>query len=466
MNAGFLYVLINASMPDVVKVGKTERDPEGRAKELSGVTGVPTPFVVVYEELFDDCTVAEQYVHTLLEAGGYRVAANREFFSAPVKVAIEAVIKAKAALGRGESGGQPALVTPPSEPSAISQPEPWEGILGDAKAASWGLGDAIQDLDEAARLYAQAAKLGSAEACYLLAMLNRSEDFPGASDSEALKWLNEGARRGHVPCYAGLATLYLVQRHLPNARKCWARYREAYAGHEDDEYWKEAFFYLLTAADQKVAVPEIESFLRVRGKILGWGEKYMESCVGRGVVAPFDAKKDICLVRYLLRSEESIMRGTVRFWNDEREGGGSVTCEDGQEALLLLRDIVEGNPPPTISQPLAFVPIELEDGRRVACVARLLCGSRLRGEADDLSKEEAIQAATAIGLSSEQLLEARTYPLSDEYWPSMLIMPASFFPRAWNRAEEKGDAAQMMSIAAVLARVIGGQSPPGGARGT
>lgn len=37
---GFLYVLINASMPDVVKVGKTERDPEspgcGHPAELPG----------------------------------------------------------------------------------------------------------------------------------------------------------------------------------------------------------------------------------------------------------------------------------------------------------------------------------------------------------------------------------------------------------------------------------------------
>lgn len=76
MNAGFLYVLINASMPDVVKVGMTERAPEGRAKELSGVTGVPTPFVVVYQEFFDDCSAAEEYVHTLLETRGYRVAIN------------------------------------------------------------------------------------------------------------------------------------------------------------------------------------------------------------------------------------------------------------------------------------------------------------------------------------------------------------------------------------------------------
>lgn len=108
MSDGFLYVLINASMPGVVKVGKTERDPESRAKELSGVTGVPTPFVVVYQEFFDDCSAAEEFVHALLEEGGYRVATNREFFSAPPKVAIQAVVKAKAALGGKGKCQQPS----------------------------------------------------------------------------------------------------------------------------------------------------------------------------------------------------------------------------------------------------------------------------------------------------------------------------------------------------------------------
>ena len=41
-NSGYIYVLINNSMENLVKVGKTSRDAESRAKELSSVTGVPT----------------------------------------------------------------------------------------------------------------------------------------------------------------------------------------------------------------------------------------------------------------------------------------------------------------------------------------------------------------------------------------------------------------------------------------
>ncbi len=43
---GYVYVLMNSSMRGLVKIGKTEREPEERAKELSASTGVPTPFMV------------------------------------------------------------------------------------------------------------------------------------------------------------------------------------------------------------------------------------------------------------------------------------------------------------------------------------------------------------------------------------------------------------------------------------
>ncbi|MEN9595630.1 MAG: hypothetical protein RL236_64, partial [Pseudomonadota bacterium] len=65
-NRGYIYVLANSAMPDLVKVGKTTRTPAERAAELSKVTGVPTPFIVVYEQLVDDCTAAEEFVHTML----------------------------------------------------------------------------------------------------------------------------------------------------------------------------------------------------------------------------------------------------------------------------------------------------------------------------------------------------------------------------------------------------------------
>jgi hypothetical protein len=43
---GYIYVLSNPSMPGIVKVGRTFREPRARAAELSASTGVPTPFKI------------------------------------------------------------------------------------------------------------------------------------------------------------------------------------------------------------------------------------------------------------------------------------------------------------------------------------------------------------------------------------------------------------------------------------
>ena len=81
---GYLYVLANSAMPGIVKIGKTTRSSTERATELSKVTGLPTPFIVVYEQLFENCSSAEMFVHTFLTDKGFRISENREFFSAPV----------------------------------------------------------------------------------------------------------------------------------------------------------------------------------------------------------------------------------------------------------------------------------------------------------------------------------------------------------------------------------------------
>jgi len=79
-------MLLNASMPKLIKVGKTSKSPELRASELSAVTGMPTPFVVAFDVYVADCDEGERRVHTQLR--NYRIAGDREFFAAPVKFAI------------------------------------------------------------------------------------------------------------------------------------------------------------------------------------------------------------------------------------------------------------------------------------------------------------------------------------------------------------------------------------------
>lgn len=88
---GYVYVMVNPSLPDMVKIGMTTKDPNERAKELSTATGVPTPFMLVFYKPFVDCYSTEQRIHQYLEDKGYRVNNNREFFNMPTKLAIDVV---------------------------------------------------------------------------------------------------------------------------------------------------------------------------------------------------------------------------------------------------------------------------------------------------------------------------------------------------------------------------------------
>ncbi|MBG1267185.1 GIY-YIG nuclease family protein [Nostoc sp. WHI] len=88
MAQGFVYVLINPSFPDQVKIGLTEQTSELRAKQLR-TTGVPTPFIVVYDELVSECELVESKLHQRFAA--YRVSSDREFFRIPVRDAVRAL---------------------------------------------------------------------------------------------------------------------------------------------------------------------------------------------------------------------------------------------------------------------------------------------------------------------------------------------------------------------------------------
>jgi hypothetical protein len=73
---GHLYILKNSFIPNLVKIGFTERDPETRAAELSGSTGVPGKFEIVHSWLVAEAASVEERVH--LELASYR--RTGEFF--------------------------------------------------------------------------------------------------------------------------------------------------------------------------------------------------------------------------------------------------------------------------------------------------------------------------------------------------------------------------------------------------
>ncbi|MFK0572042.1 GIY-YIG nuclease family protein [Endozoicomonas sp.] len=63
MGKGFVYVMINPSIPkilDMVQVGKTERSPDERAQELSAATGVPTAFILAFTIITSNTATKQQ----------------------------------------------------------------------------------------------------------------------------------------------------------------------------------------------------------------------------------------------------------------------------------------------------------------------------------------------------------------------------------------------------------------------
>lgn len=78
---GFVYVLTNAAMPGIVKIGFTERSPRARADELSGSTSVPCAFQVYSYVETEDPQASERAVHLALAE--HRVSQSREFFRMP-----------------------------------------------------------------------------------------------------------------------------------------------------------------------------------------------------------------------------------------------------------------------------------------------------------------------------------------------------------------------------------------------
>jgi hypothetical protein len=236
---GFLYVLANSAMPGVVKVGKTTRSPVERASELSGATGLPTPFIVVYEQLFQDCSAAESFVHVYLARQGYRVADNRDFFNAPVNLVVKAISLAPGAMDDAQFA-VPAPVeeddllpaSAPDEldglslsssPASSNAPSyPWDSVFKEAANHYYGSDDYIQDYAEALRLFRQAAKLGSLPAYGSIGDMHRRGEGVREDKAKALDFYKEGARKGSLYCYWQMGMLFGRENNQANADKCFA----------------------------------------------------------------------------------------------------------------------------------------------------------------------------------------------------------------------------------------------------
>ncbi len=85
---GYIYCLTNSTIPGLVKIGKTSRQPELRAAEISGSTGVPKPFKIEWSRKVRNMDKAEADLHAVLSEK--RLSKRREFFRCTPKQAFNA----------------------------------------------------------------------------------------------------------------------------------------------------------------------------------------------------------------------------------------------------------------------------------------------------------------------------------------------------------------------------------------
>ena len=82
LNKGYIYCFSNDSMPGLVKVGMTDRNPEERLKEANkpDTFKPPSPYKIEFAKYVIDPKQKEKTIHKLLEKYTERVNTNREFF--------------------------------------------------------------------------------------------------------------------------------------------------------------------------------------------------------------------------------------------------------------------------------------------------------------------------------------------------------------------------------------------------
>lgn len=85
---GWVYIITNPSLPNVIKVGYSKSDPKLRAQQFN--TGAPDDYVVEYDALVDEPNKVEKQTHLLLRQYDKR----KEWFKCDISVAIVAIRQA------------------------------------------------------------------------------------------------------------------------------------------------------------------------------------------------------------------------------------------------------------------------------------------------------------------------------------------------------------------------------------
>ncbi len=241
MAPGYVYVLFNSAAPETVKVGRTYKQPEVRAGEISAATGVLGKWHAIYYRQFSDCDAAERIAHAKLDVRGSRHRHRTELFEVSPKVAIDCIMT----IPEMAMSAQPSL--PDDNDPILDTASDADRLLAAGDRFLFGLDDELEDVEAAVDRYEKAAKIGSAKAHERLGQIwLRGPSGRKPDPDKALEAFKDAERLGSTTSLLWMSRAWLKKRHSENARKCITRY----------------FVILSTAAEQEELLVALLEFLK------------------------------------------------------------------------------------------------------------------------------------------------------------------------------------------------------------
>lgn len=274
-------------MEGLVKIGKTTRDPKDRVDELSSSTGVPTPFILICQEYFEDCSIAERKIHQLLEEKNLRISNNREFFRmAPY----EAILTVQNIKNRTISFSDEIIKENSEE---ITTTNIGDDLFNQALCYYFGKNDVIQDYKEAAILFKKATNLGNPNAYKYLGIIQWLGQGCRKNLAKGLEFIKKAINLGDNHSFALLSIMFVKAQGEyweENANKSWNNFRQKLSvqfSHIDAIYLLQ---YIVTYKSFELEIPFIENLRPFKSQLIRYIDAFQDQF-------PYEENDEVRLIR-------------------------------------------------------------------------------------------------------------------------------------------------------------------------
>jgi hypothetical protein len=224
--SGYVYALINPSQEGLVRIEVTRGDPAQGAKDISIASNAESPYIVIFEQWFQDCKAALAFIqdhlaeHESSEKGGFISASNTE--------AIRAILEAKSRLEPPNRPEQTAESNTLEDTAKRNRRNFCRQLLTEGQRYQYGDPSTPKDESEAIKVYEKAIDMNCFDANRLIGTLYYERYvFKTASDLDlrkALKYYEDDISNGNSRCWGDAARCYEKLRAYRNAEICWGNF--------------------------------------------------------------------------------------------------------------------------------------------------------------------------------------------------------------------------------------------------